>query len=94
MKKTNENEKGQDPSLFEPATLFMQCVGKVYRPESEGIYVDAVYKTTADLLVEFNNMCEVGLLDASKALYESGYTVEEIGGRACWKLWRAESSIY
>lgn len=94
MKKTNENEKEQELSLFDPATLFMQCVGKVYRPESEGIYVDAVYKTTADLLVEFSSMCEVGLLDASKALTEAKYTVEDIGGRAYWKLWRAESSIY
>lgn len=91
-KKQKETE--QEPQQWDAATMFMECMMKVYRPSSEDFFTEAVYKTTADLLIEFSNMCEVSLLDASKAMSEAKFEVEEVGSKVYWKLWRVESSIY
>ncbi|MCR4612701.1 MAG: hypothetical protein K5778_01730 [Bacteroidaceae bacterium] len=83
-----KDERLQDPSNWTAAELFAQCLGKVYRSTPCPGFDEVTYKTTADLVVEFEPMCSVELLDAARVIQEGGYEVAEMSGSVYWKMWR------
>ena len=89
----NDKQMKEQPSLWSAADLFAQCLAKVYSPKQTDTHDDVAYKTTADLVVEFEPMCSVELVDAACAIQESGYEVAEMGGCVYWKLWRASEDF-
>lgn len=85
----NEKQTKELGSLWSAAELFAQCLSRVYSPRQTAERPEEVYKTTADLRMEFEPMCPVELIDAAYAIQDGGYEVAELGGCVYWKLWRA-----